>query len=243
MEAEVEGLHPFEITMKAKPARGSGISSPILVSIIGEKGEGQYKMFSEKGLKDGQVKRVKVFSHNVGKIVGFRLSLPEPGTFAPSSIKIKNLVNKQTAIWDITEKLKNPGHDSIKMEKTDEQNNNDDGGNMQNPHGGLLSNTEKNKIINLKCDTKLENPSRTNLLFGPDFPTSFPNYMNVLARCPANCYLSKEKIYGIGIHPSSTPICLAAIIDNAVSLYGGIISISILPGMPKYTVPKEFAKL
>jgi len=240
METEVEGLYPYEITMKAKAARGSGVHSPILIALIGEKGETQFKMFAERGLNDGEVKRRKIFSNKVGKLLGFRLSLPEQGSFAPASIKIKNLISKETAIWDILEKIKNPGKDTIKVLKS--QGKNDEGGNLHNPDGGLLSTRDRNQIIKLTCEQKLENPSRTNLLFGPDYPTSFPNYMNVLARCPGHCHLSKEKVYGLGIHPSSTPICIAAIVDNAVSIYGGIISISILPGMPKYTVPKEFAK-
>jgi hypothetical protein len=241
METEVEGLYPYEITMKAKAARGSGVHSPILIALIGEKGETQFKMFAERGLNDGEVKRRKIFSNKVGKLLGFRLSLPEQGSFAPASIKIKNLISKETAIWDILEKIKNPGKDTIKVLKS--QGKNDEGGNLHNPDGGLLSTRDRNQIIKLTCEQKLENPSRTNLLFGPEYPTSFPNYMNVLARCPGHCHLSKEKVYGLGIHPSSTPICIAAIVDNAVSIYGGIISISILPGMPKYTVPKEFAKL
>lgn len=120
---------------------------------------------------------------------------------------------------------------------------NDGGQDSNNPNGGLLSVKDKSQIISLRCDSKLENPSRTNLIFGPEYPTNIPNFMSVLARCPSNCHRLKDKVLGVGIHPFFTPICLAALVDNQISFYGGIISISILPGIPKYTIPPNFKRL
>lgn len=37
-------------------------------------------------------------------------------------------------------------------------------------------------------------------------------------------------VIGIGVHPWDTPICPAAIVDNAVPIYGGVINLSIGPG-------------
>jgi LCCL domain/Scavenger receptor cysteine-rich domain len=62
--------------------------------------------------------------------------------------------------------------------------------------------------------------------------------MKILARCPANCHRSQGQVYGTGIHPDNSPICLSALVDKAVSEYGGIISISIFPGLEKYLVNK-----
>ena len=92
----------------------------------------------------------------------------------------------------------------------------------------------------MKCDQTLINPDQNNLIFGPEFPTKYVNYMNILAKCPHDCHKSKGKVYGVGIHPMQSPICLSALVDKAVSYFGGIISISIYTGLDKYTLPKGF---
>ena len=66
--------------------------------------------------------------------------------------------------------------------------------------------------------------------------------MSVLARCPSNCHTMNEEVFGLSIHPDISPICLSALVDNAISFYGGIISISILPGLNNYPVPKQTGK-
>lgn len=112
--------------------------------------------------------------------------------------------------------------------------------NVNNPDGGLIVYDEKKKIVNLKCNQILEN---TNIpIFGPDYPTKRIEYMSVLARCPANCYDLNATVYGVGIHPKKSPICLSAIVDKAMSLYGGIIQISILPGLDSYKLPQNCPK-
>lgn len=65
--------------------------------------------------------------------------------------------------------------------------------------------------------------------------------MRVLARCPAGCHLSQGQVFGTGIHPENSPICLSAMIDRAMSEYGGIISISIFPGLEKYLINKAIS--
>lgn len=60
--------------------------------------------------------------------------------------------------------------------------------------------------------------------------------MKILARCPANCHKTQGQVYGTGIHPESSPICLSALVDRAMSDYGGIIQISIYPGLEKYLI-------
>jgi hypothetical protein len=63
--------------------------------------------------------------------------------------------------------------------------------------------------------------------------------MKVLAKCPYDCHKVPGTVYGMGIHPENSPICLAAMVDNAVSYYGGIISISIFPGLDNYDIPEN----
>lgn len=140
--------------------------------------------------------------------------------------------------FNASSKEKSPGGTPTKPED-----NKDAGENINNPNGGLLSTADKRRLIELKCDTKLINPSAVKQFYGPDYPTSTPNFLSVLGRCPADCHkYFTEKIVGVGLHPNTTPICMAALVDNSISYYGGIISISILPGLTKYTIPKTFKK-
>ncbi len=62
--------------------------------------------------------------------------------------------------------------------------------------------------------------------------------MRVLVKCPANCHRTQGQVYGSGIHPENSPICLSALADRAISEYGGIIQISIFPGLEKYLIGK-----
>jgi len=111
---------------------------------------------------------------------------------------------------------------------------------INNPDGGLVSPAEKGSIIELTCLQTLENPDEQTNLFGPEYPTKNVNYLRVLARCPGDCYKNKDvKVYGVGIHPHTSPICMSAIVDNAMSLFGGIISISVFPAYEKYEIEKD----
>jgi Scavenger receptor cysteine-rich domain/LCCL domain len=75
--------------------------------------------------------------------------------------------------------------------------------------------------------------------FGPNYVTPNVNYMNFLAECPSDCHRSKVRAVGLGIHPEESPICINAIVDRAISFYGGIISISLFKGLPSYTAGKK----
>lgn len=110
---------------------------------------------------------------------------------------------------------------------------------VHDPLGGLINSNEKKKIIKLTCKQKLINTG-DEMLFGPDFPTQKVNYLNVLASCPANCHKESDTVLGVGVHPENSSICLSAIVDRAISLYGGIISISVVSGMNEYPIPENF---
>lgn len=107
-------------------------------------------------------------------------------------------------------------------------------------NGGLIAYEEKKKIINLKCDQVLKNTEFN--LFGPDYPTKNVEYMSVLVRCPSNCSELNTTVFGVGIHPTDSPICMSAIVDNAMSPYGGIVNISIVSGLDQYKIPDKFPR-
>ena len=120
--------------------------------------------------------------------------------------------------------------------------------NVHDPNGGLMEIKDKKAMIDLKCDQILKNPDDETNLFGPDYPTKDVNYSTIIARCPANCHtLRNINVYGLSIHPSESPICMSAIVDHAISLYGGIFSISLFSGYDKYLLtedgPKEVYKI
>ena len=91
MKIESEGNIPYEITVKSSDKPGSGTTSPVILSIIGKKGEGQAKLITDKGIKDNGAKTVKVMADDVGDITGFKLQISEHGRFIPSYVRIKNL--------------------------------------------------------------------------------------------------------------------------------------------------------
>jgi len=66
--------------------------------------------------------------------------------------------------------------------------------------------------------------------------------MKILAKCPSSCHKTQGQIYGTGIHPEHSPICLSALVDRAISEYGGIIQISIYPGLEKYLINKAITQ-
>jgi len=103
---------------------------------------------------------------------------------------------------------------------------------------------DKKSIIDLKCEQVLKNPDDQTNLFGPDYPTSDVNYTSIIVRCPSNCHKLKNiSVLGLGKHPAESPICFSAIVDNAMSLYGGIFSISLFPGAEKYELPESTPKI
>jgi hypothetical protein len=44
---------------------------------------------------------------------------------------------------------------------------------------------------------------------------------------------------GLGIHPEESPICINALVDRALSFYGGVISVNIYKGLSSYTGGKK----
>jgi len=80
---------------------------------------------------------------------------------------------------------------------------------------------------------------KDNDLFGPNYVSENVNYMNFLAECPHDCLKAQTRAVGLGIHPEESPICINALVDRAMSFYGGVINISIFRGLASYTGGKK----
>jgi hypothetical protein len=98
----------------------------------------------------------------------------------------------------------------------------------------LLSTPEIQRVRDINCEDTLMSDS-SNQLFGGEFPTNRINYNNVIIRCPNDCLKVTSSVLGLGIHPRESPICLSAIIDHSISIYGGLVSIGIYQGLKTYS--------
>lgn len=155
----------------------------------------------------------------------------------------KNIIlndgNFNPKLKDMFKQLMNFGKNlpQITLDGGDDSNISFDGNvDLNNPEGGMITPEELENVLDLECDQQMINPSPDQIIFGDNLPTANINYMNIIARCPANCHRYVGIVVGMGIHPENTPICLAAMVDNAISEYGGIISLSIYPGLKFYGV-------
>ncbi len=258
-----DGENPYEISIKTSEDEDAGVSSPVFVQLKGSKSESGLKIINELGLAKGSSETVTINTRDVGDVTGFKLVLGGPGKWKPILVTVKNLVNGIIKNFELLNaSLISPGSDSFSLDQSEKPNPSEsaspesdsqpeenqeedekDAKNIHNPNGGLIDSNEKKNIIDLSCDQQLINPSADKMIFGPDYPTRNINYIKVLARCPSDCHKVPGTVYGLGIHPEKSPICLSAIVDRAISLYGGIISISIFPGLDSYSVPHKVPKI
>mmetsp|Transcript_118154 Transcript_118154/g.176567 ORF Transcript_118154/g.176567 Transcript_118154/m.176567 type:complete len:91 (-) Transcript_118154:4050-4322(-) len=62
----------------------------------------------------------------------------------------------------------------------------------------------------------------------------------VLAVCPEDCWKEGDRsVFGIGLHAEESGICQAAIVDNSMPLFGGVIGIGITRGLERYEGGQE----
>ncbi len=264
----VDGYHGYKITIETGDGKKDGTKSPIHFTLVGDKANGQRKVISEKGLKAGSSKTFTIYSTNIGKIMGFIAALETNGDWRPTKVTVNDLsnyiliflVSKERKTFDLDDVfIVNPGNSPFPYipGQTDKKSKNSStaGGsvnpvkppgekfNIHDPNGGLMPLKDKKKIIELKCNQVLKNPDDETILFGPDYPTQDINYTTILARCPSNCHNQKNVIvYGLAIHPAESPICPSAIVDQAISLYGGIFQISLFAGRDKYEIIESAPK-
>jgi hypothetical protein len=268
LDMMADGETPYEVTIKTSEDKDAGISSPVLIMLKGSKGDSRLKVFNELGAPSGSSQVATLNTIDVGDITGFKLILGGPGNWKPILMTVKNLVTGIQKNFDLPNaNLVSPGNESFSIDQSEKQDsiqNSENGStassdqaepeadessgsgedgkdskNLHNPNGGLIESVEKKNIIDLTCDHLLMNPSSDKILFGPDYPTRNINYIRILARCPSNCHKVPGTVFGLGIHPDKSPICLSALVDKAISYYGGIISISIFPGLDSYNLPSK----
>lgn len=105
---------------------------------------------------------------------------------------------------------------------------------MFNGHG-CLSTVDLTNMTDLKCDTTLQE-----ILFlfkiqniASEKSNLFPNTEFVIGKCPANCANLGSVTIGLDVHPLVSSICISAVADRVISVNGGVVGISIMPGLKK----------
>jgi len=87
-------------------------------------------------------------------------------------------------------------------------------------------------MIELSCDAKLKDDIR----FGGTYAVNTTNYVMKIVKCPNDCYKPNENgnVYGYGIHPQESSICMSALTDRSMPFHGGVIGVNVLSGLSKY---------
>lgn len=57
---------------------------------------------------------------------------------------------------------------------------------------------------------------------------------SAIVTCPANCQASSAAAFGASIHPASSSVCVAALVDGLLPQFGGKIVVSSVPGIASY---------
>jgi hypothetical protein len=243
IELPVVNMIIYDITVKTSSIEDSGTSMPIYIVLWGTNGKTPEKLLVDKGFPTGSLVQSSVETMDVGNIYGITLYLNGDDLWRPEEIIVKKtnsngstqekiFKNTQNAVLKTDEKSL-----TLKLPKPDSYSSYDDEGpsSSVNSFASLLDNKDLERVIKLSClDVLKENEN-----FGPTYVTSNVNYMNFLADCPADCMRQQVRAVGMGIHPEESPICINAIVDRAISFYGGYISISIFSGLPSYTGGKK----
>ena len=262
LEANVDGSTEYNVEIKTEDKKECQNKGPVHIQLFGDKKASPEKIFSDEVQVAGQLVESTIRIDEIGAIKGFKLFLLGEGKWCPVTVKIHSTSTGEDKIYNVKETLSYPGSSyTYKLLDPIEARNKDDEPekekspiskpkndekktealNVHNPDGGLIEFQEKAGIIDLTCEQKLENTDQVN--FGPSYPTHNVLYQNFLLRCPHNCHGLSSTVYGSGLHPDISPICLSALVDGAISLYGGIISLSVLPGRQKYDIPHDNMKL
>ena len=94
LEITVDGPTTYEVMIKTGDGPMDGVKSPILMSIIGDKGVGQTNILTEKGCTSASNEKFEVRSNDVGKLTGFKLSLEKKSKWKPVEVDIVNVGKK-----------------------------------------------------------------------------------------------------------------------------------------------------
>lgn len=90
LDIEVDGPVNYGIKIKMGDKNEDGTKVPVLFTIVGDKGNGQRKVFSEKGVKPSSNDEHKFDTIDVGKIIGFIFDLGDDGRCRPVEVTISN---------------------------------------------------------------------------------------------------------------------------------------------------------
>ena len=218
--------------VKTSTLTNSYTREPIYIKLIGTARMSPEKILSENGSTKDTLNEVSIDTSDVGIVYGITLSIKGYDNWKPDEIIVKKQGDKR----DSEEKIFKIPNDfllespykpqTIKLSKPESHDNNIKENDIE---------YIKSKAIKLSCTDKLKD----NENFGPNYMTKNVNYDVFYAKCPSNCMKNPERAIGMGIHPENSPICINAIVDRAMSFYGGLIAISIFQGMPSYTGGKK----
>lgn len=269
LTATADGNFEYKVAIKTSSGGdGSVNKGPIMIILKGDKKISQTKIFSDMPQVKGQIVETKILTEDLGNITGFKLILLGPEKWSPELVTIESHDSpdkKEYALSEVT--LIYPGdHNTYEQGSSGSSSgssDSDDEGDESNgssgssgsnsgkssaasasidvndPYGGFIEFAEKSKIMKLKCLDTLEE-SADSTQFGPKFPTKVIGTMSKLVECPHNCSELNTTVFGVGLHPAKSPICMSGIIDNAMSMYGGIMQITITNGLKSYPLSKDF---
>ena len=226
----------------------SGTSLPVYIRIYGMKGRTPFKLLSNNGFMSGAVITKTIKSVDVGVVVKIALIINGnddllideiiihkhiESEYNNSSLNTK-LISTETIFHNIDNKPIIGLTPLILISNNNNHISSNTISDTSSQRYSMLSTVDMQSIIKLSCYDVLKDNDN----FGPIYYNNV-NYENYLIECPFNCLSTANAfvpvVYGIGIHPEESPICLSAIIDNASSLYGGIISLNVQNGLLSYT--------
>lgn len=229
----VVNLITYDVTVKTNKLSNSDTRDPIYISFIGTYNVSPEKLLSDQGFAKGTLNQVSVDTSDVGLLYGITLYMKGYDSWKPEEIIVKKPTaggSPEERIFKVPAEavLESPDKPiTIKLPKP-ETYSHDRKSSDENEYS-------KDKVIILSCTDRVKDNDK----FGPNYVTNHVNYAVYYAKCPANCMHLQERGVGLGIHPEDSPICINAIVDRAVSFYGGIIAISIYSGLPSYTGGKK----
>jgi hypothetical protein len=112
-----QGNSSYEITLKTSGEPKSDTNSPILISLIGEKGVSNYQMFSEIGAETNSQISNTIKIIDVGNLTGYQIKLAENGRWKGSYMIIKTIKTNKINQFDLKDvMLENPGKDFYKFD-------------------------------------------------------------------------------------------------------------------------------
>ncbi len=237
----VVNLVTYDITVKTSQIENSGTSLPIYIILWGSNGKSPKKLLADKGFKTASLVQLSLATLDIGSPYGISLYLNGNDLWRPDEIIVKKINSSGESIEKNFKNLDNRVLISMdksltfKLPRIEDVNETSPTINSS----ALLDTKDQDKVIKLSCTDVLKD----NESFGPTYMTSNVNYMMFFAECPANCNRIQQRAIGMGVHPEEASICLSALVDRAISFYGGIISVNIFKGLGSYTGGKKMYTL